>query len=200
MTGTRGELAGPDWIEITIKFIAKYLLFPSQILFYLILDLQSGQWTHLLDQEENYSGTTHIDISSSPTTPTNKSILSYAQFILRMRIERQEEVFSGDVYADRDKCQVHGIIFTTTTKEGWLSVHPGQCITVRYSARTTSKVCMVDLVVDGIVRATVTYGQKQKHFYQGKEPLFQDWFYSGSYRKAGKQAQGSMNMAALDLR
>ena len=39
MTGTRGELAGPDWIEITIKFIVKYLvllsalLFPSQIYF-----------------------------------------------------------------------------------------------------------------------------------------------------------------------
>ena len=32
----RGELAGPDWIEITIKFI------PFPDLFYLILDLQSG--------------------------------------------------------------------------------------------------------------------------------------------------------------
>ena len=48
MTGTRGELAGPDWIEVTIKFIFKYLLllsapvFLSQIYFYLILDLQSG--------------------------------------------------------------------------------------------------------------------------------------------------------------
>ena len=49
-TGTRGELAGPDWIGILIKFIVEYLillsalLFPSQIYFYLILDLQSGQY------------------------------------------------------------------------------------------------------------------------------------------------------------
>ena len=50
-TGTRGELVGPGWIEITIKVIFKYLtllsalLSPSQIYFILILDLQSGQRT-----------------------------------------------------------------------------------------------------------------------------------------------------------
>ena len=45
-TGTRGELAGTDWIEeVTIKFKFKYLILlsallsPSQIYFILILDL-----------------------------------------------------------------------------------------------------------------------------------------------------------------
>ena len=67
-TGTRGELAGPDWIEIiTIKFIAKYLLFPSQILFYLILDLQSGHGVPLGDRLIVYITSTSLHTLVLPT-------------------------------------------------------------------------------------------------------------------------------------